>query len=128
MDRGLLLKSLRENKHLSQTEAARHAGISKQSLYKYENNIITNIPYETVERLSVLYEVSPAYIMGWEDADGDTTAYKNLMDAYIYRDRLDKYTPEQVMKALDFLDAFQTATPEARSAIEILLKSRRSDP
>jgi transcriptional regulator with XRE-family HTH domain len=121
MDRGSLLKSLRDRKQLSQTEAARHAGISKQTLYKYENNIITNIPYDIIERLSVLYEVSPAYIMGWEDESGETTAY-------IYQERLSQYSPEQITRALDFLDAFQTASPEARAAVEILLKSRRSDP
>ena len=127
MDRGSLLKSLREAKQLSQTEAARHARVSKQTLYKYENNIITNIPYDVIERMSALYEVSPAYIMGWDAEKGDMDATRKRLLSYAYWNRLQHYDPEQIIKALDFLDAFQKATPEARAAVEILLKSRQSD-
>lgn len=114
MDKGKLLKALRERKRLSQTEAARHIGVSKQTLYKYENNIITNIPYDIIERIATLYETSPAYIMGWDDNS--------------YNERLAQYSPEQITRALDFLDAFQNASPDARLMVESLLKSHRHDP
>lgn len=116
MDRGLLLKSLRENKHLSQTEAARHAGISKQSLYKYENNIITNIPYEIVERLSVLYEVSPAYIMGWEDDNGESTAHGKLVESYMVNQKKD-----------ELFQVYEGLSPEKQAAFEAYLKFLQSE-
>lgn len=69
MERGLRLKHLREMKLLSQTDASRYLGVSKQTLYKYENDIITNIPSDVIERMAALYETTPAYIMGWEPSD-----------------------------------------------------------
>ena len=49
---GERLKQLREKSGMSQVDFAAKLNVSKQNLYKYENDIITNIPS------------SPAYIMG----------------------------------------------------------------
>jgi len=40
--------------------------VSKQTLYKYENNIITNIPFDKIETAAKIGNVSPSYLMGWE--------------------------------------------------------------
>ena len=40
---GERLKQLREKSGMSQVEFAAKLNVSKQNLYKYENNIITNI-------------------------------------------------------------------------------------
>lgn len=61
------LKELRESRNLSQTEVATKIGITKQSLYKYENGIIENIPIDKIEALANYYDVSPSLIMGWKD-------------------------------------------------------------
>lgn len=126
MDRGLRLRELRESKRLSQTEAARHIGVSKQTLYKYENNIITNIPSDIIERIATLYETTPAYLMGWEEDRDMSTAHRELLEAYVNRERLSQYSPEQINRALNFLDAFTKASPEIQAAIETLLKGRQS--
>lgn len=61
------LKELRESRNLSQTEVATRIGITKQSLYKYENGLIKNIPIDKIEALANYYDVSPSLIMGWKD-------------------------------------------------------------
>lgn len=43
--------------------------LSKQTLFKYENNIVTNIPNNTIECLAKYYNVEPAYILGWLKGD-----------------------------------------------------------
>ena len=48
------IKSKREEKGISQTELAKIIGTSKQTLYKYENGIVTNIPYDTIKKLQIL--------------------------------------------------------------------------
>lgn len=62
---GERLKALRLKSGLTQEEVGRHAHISKQTLYKYENGIVTNIPADKIELLATIYSVTPAYIMGW---------------------------------------------------------------
>jgi len=37
--------------------------------YKYENNIITNIPSDKIEGLARVFNISPAVIMGWDKDD-----------------------------------------------------------
>lgn len=64
---GERIRSIRQSKEIGQTELANAAGITKQNLYKYENNIITNIPSDKIEAISRYLDVSPALIMGWEE-------------------------------------------------------------
>lgn len=63
---GNRIKQLREQNAISQTELATKIGVSKQTLYKYENNIITNIPSDKIELMAQFLGTTPAYIMGWE--------------------------------------------------------------
>lgn len=45
MNKGERIKELREHIGLSQVQLADKIGVSKQTLYKYENNVITNIEH-----------------------------------------------------------------------------------
>ena len=66
MNIGDRIKTLRMNRDLSQTELAEKIGVSKQTLYKYENSLITNIPSDKIELLARYLGSSPAVLMGWE--------------------------------------------------------------
>lgn len=67
MDKGERIKSLRESKGITQTELAKMIGTTKQNVYKYENGIITNIPSDKIELMAKIFDVSPAYIMCWDN-------------------------------------------------------------
>lgn len=62
---GERIKELRNSLGYSQVDFADKIDVSKQTLYKYENNIITNIPSDKIEAIAHICKVSPAYIMGW---------------------------------------------------------------
>ena len=64
---GERIKLQRLEKGLSQVELSKKIGVSKQTLYKYENNIITNIPSDNIEKICSALNLSPAYLMGWEN-------------------------------------------------------------
>lgn len=61
------IRLARQHAGFTQEDLAKAAGTSKQTIYKYEMNIITNIPSDRVEAIAQLLEVSPAYLMGWEE-------------------------------------------------------------
>ena len=65
------IKELRLKLGLSQVDFADKINVSKQTLYKYENNIITNIPSDKVEAAAKLGNISPSYLMGWEGINWD---------------------------------------------------------
>ncbi len=60
------LKRLRKEKKLTLEDIAEALGTSKQTIHRYENGIITNVPPEKVQSLAKLLEVTPAELMGWE--------------------------------------------------------------
>ena len=91
MERGQRLKQLREKKNMSQTEASRFLGVSKQTLYKYENDVITNIPSNIIERMAKLYNTTPGFIMGWEDENGKPTLLGSVLNDYNYFGRLNRH-------------------------------------
>lgn len=71
INKGYIIKNLRTERNLTQEEVGKIIGASKQTLHKYENGIITNIPQDKIEALANLFDVSPAYIMGWEENKTD---------------------------------------------------------
>ena len=73
---GERIKEVRINRNISQVDLAAKIGVSKQTLYKYENNIITNIPSDKIEAIANICKLPPAYFMGWENNTINIT--KNL--------------------------------------------------
>ena len=70
------LKELRKAKRLTLEEVAEAIGTSKQTIHRYENGTISNIPREKIERLAEVLGVSPSYLMGWNTA---FDKYDNVM-------------------------------------------------
>lgn len=67
MTRGDRIKKIREQRGMQQTDLAARIDVSKQTLFKYEHNIITNIPSDKIELIADVLGVDPEYIMGWQD-------------------------------------------------------------
>lgn len=61
------IQKKRKELGISQTDLAKKVGISKQTLYKYEKNIVTNIPLSKIEEISKALHVPKSFLMGWED-------------------------------------------------------------
>ena len=63
---GERIRSEREYLGISQTDLAKRVGVSKQTLYKYETNVITNIPSNIIENIATVLNISPCILMGWD--------------------------------------------------------------
>lgn len=95
MTKGQRIKKRRDELNIKQTELAKKVHISKQTLYKYENDIITNIPSNKLEDIAAALDTTPDCLMGWEQQD----------------------------KAKELYSLYEKASPEVQSAVELLLKS-----
>lgn len=60
------IRTLRIHRGLSQTDLAEAIGESKQTVYKYETGIITNIPLPKIEAISRVLHCTPESLVGWE--------------------------------------------------------------
>lgn len=67
MNVGTRIAELRAKRGISQTELGELLGTTKQTIYKYETGVVTNIPLDKLERIADVLEVSPSYLMGWEN-------------------------------------------------------------
>lgn len=68
MNIGERLRWRRKELDMTLEEVAQMINISRQTLSRYENGIISNIPSDKIEALAKALKTSPAYIMGWEDS------------------------------------------------------------
>ena len=69
METGQRIRTAREQKKLTLDEVAQRCGTTKQTIYKYENGIVKKIPYDRIELLAEVLEVTPAYLFGWEEKE-----------------------------------------------------------
>ncbi len=95
---GERIKKERERFSISQTELAQKIGVSKQTLYKYETNIITNIPSDTIERTANVLNCSPAYLMGWDDEEPS-----KIIQYYNQLNDIGKHEAEKRVEELTYL-------------------------
>lgn len=99
MTTGERIRNYREAKGMTQDELANHIGVRKQTIWKYENGTITNIPLDRIEQIAMLLGVKPNDITGWEvKKDSEKDAIINSLVTGVA-----KLTPENKEKLLDYL-------------------------
>ena len=99
---GERIKKIRTEKDMQQIDLAVKSGISKQTLYKYENNIVTNIPLSTITKIAKALNVSEAIIMGWEDTED--------------------FTDDMVLEEIELLDMYRKLKDDEKQSVINLMK------
>ena len=61
---GERIKNIRKTKKISVDYLAKELGVSKTTIYRYEDSTIEKIPVSIFDQLCVLLEVTPAELMG----------------------------------------------------------------
>ena len=67
MSIGTKIRELREAKGMSLEDVAKLCGTSRQAIYKYENEIVTNIPYDRIILLAKALNTTPSQLFDWEE-------------------------------------------------------------
>ena len=68
MSIGKRIKKLREQKEMTLDDVAKRCKTTRQTIFKYENEVVTNIPYDKIELLARAFDVSPSFLFGWDDS------------------------------------------------------------
>lgn len=110
MTKGQRIKQLREKAGLTQEELAKKLNTTKQTVHKYEKNIVTNIPSDKIEALAFVLDSTPEYILGWETPPEDQARFdamilknKDLMDMIKKYLALDDKNKKAVKQMIDNL-------------------------
>lgn len=91
-DFGFRMRQLREDRGLSRAALAQKLGVSKETIYRYENNV-QDPSVERVKQLAVILHTSVDYLVGLDDA---------------YTVKLPDMTDEQRTTLNEFLRVFVT--------------------
>lgn len=82
---GERIKELRKAKKISVDYLAKELGVSKTTIYRYEDSTIEKIPIKIFDQLCILLEVTPAELMGNHPIASDKpelpTEFRNAQDA-----------------------------------------------
>lgn len=64
---GTRIKELRTISGMSQEELGRRVGVQRAAINKYEKGTVNNIPLPTIEKIANVFNVSPTYIVYWDE-------------------------------------------------------------
>lgn len=64
---GNRIKELRLNAGMTLMDVANALGVSEGTAQRYESGGIRNLKYDTIVMLANLFQVSPAYLLGWDE-------------------------------------------------------------
>lgn len=69
MDMGQKIYNLRVQKGLTLEELGNMVGVGKSTVRKWENGMIANMKRDKILKVSEALDTTPAYLMGWEEAE-----------------------------------------------------------
>lgn len=73
------IRELRERRKMTQEELGNAIGTTKQTIFKYENGKIENIPYNKILEIAKVLNAEPWEILGWnqplQNADEDVPGF-----------------------------------------------------
>lgn len=108
MTKGARIKRLREAKGLTQEELAKRLNTTKQTISKYEKEIVTNIPSDRIENMAKVLDSTPEYILGWEKIQKNN----DIMADIVVRMRMDDDFLSVVEKVYKITDKEQLQSVE----------------
>jgi transcriptional regulator with XRE-family HTH domain len=106
---GTRIKELRTLAGMSQEELGRRVGVQRAAINKYEVGSVTNIPLATIEKLATVFDVSPTYIVGWNDTPSNPLA----AEVKVLKGVQSFYGKD----AVDLLEAYTTLSKEGRKRV-----------
>lgn len=78
------MKTRREELGMSYQTLSEKVGISKSTLQRYETGYIKNMPVDKLEDIAKALNVSPSYLMGWDEVPEEPTTLAAHFDGVEY--------------------------------------------
>lgn len=98
MSIGQKIKELRELRNMSLEDVAKLCGTTRQTIYKYENEIVTNIPYDKIVLLAKALNTNPSQLFGWKD-DKKISPHEELTEGEWMLIKMFRQIPEDQQKS-----------------------------
>ena len=113
------VKQLRLDHKLTMEVLAEKLGVSKSTIAKWENGYIENMRQDNIMKLSELFNVSPTYIMGYEEEPDEND--KVAAGAYQINQAVNKVMSQEDEQANRFISYYKQLNPEQKTIVDNLL-------
>lgn len=113
---GERISQLRQRRGLTQSDLAEAIGETKQTIYKYEHGIVSNIPIGKIEAIAKVLRCPPSALTGWEEMVDDATDQElnNMLEDLRSREDMRMLfrlahgaSPEDVRQAVKIIEALR---------------------
>jgi len=86
--------------NLTLEDVSKTLSLRKPTLQRYESGVISNVPFEKVEKLATILGTTPTYLMGWEENQEPQLSADeiNILNEYRSLDYHGKHTVDTVLE------------------------------
>lgn len=102
MTTGERIRQLRIEHQMTQEELGAKVGVQKAAIYKYENGLVVNLKRSILEKLALVLDTTPTYLMGMEDAEPAHASLTPAQTALL--DSFDQLNEEGQNKAMEYIE------------------------
>jgi len=124
MNIGNRIKELRNSMGYTQEELGMKIGVKKAAIQKYEKGTVKNLKRSTIHALADALNVSPIYLMGWEEQQEDIAIGIDAETGNI----IPQLDDEEISSTIkDILELPDEAQGELKYFIDLLKTKYRKD-
>ena len=113
---GERIRGKRQNLGYTLEKLANEIGVTPSTILKYENGSI-NIPSDKIEKISLVLNTTPAYLMGWEDNKD------KMINEFFNTEMIDSPELIEEISQLPFLDLWNKESSMLSTNMESFLKN-----
>lgn len=110
------LKNLRMQNYMTQTELAKRLNVSQNAIFNWESGR-REPNYESIERISKIFDVSPSYLIGWDEPSEPTTLAAHFDG--------NEYTEDELEEIRQFAEFVKSK--RGKNSPDVLAAHTRSD-
>lgn len=100
-----IIRTRRSALNLTLDDIGRHVGVSGATVSRWENGEIENIRRDKIAKLAEILQVTPAYLMGWEETIAQHEDKPIDDDLAIIQRERSKMTDKEKIKLMNILKA-----------------------
>ena len=102
MTTGDRIRQLRIEHQMTQEELGAKVGVQKAAIYKYENGLVVNLKRSVLEKLALVLDTTPTYLMGMEESEHNPSTLTPQQSALLAS--FDQLNEEGQQKAVDYVE------------------------
>lgn len=102
MTTGDRIRQLRIEHQMTQEELGAKVGVQKAAIYKYENGLVVNLKRSVLEKLALVLDTTPIYLMGMEESEHNPSTLTPQQSALLAS--FDQLNEEGQTKAVEYVE------------------------